>query len=116
MARCMLKAKNLPGHFWGEAITTAVHILNRAPTRALVVKTLFEAWHGEQPHVHYFRTFGCIAHVKNTRPGLKKYDDRSSLMIFVGYESGSKAYRLFDPNSERVVVSRDAVFNEASEW
>ena len=69
MARCMLKAKNLPGYFWGEAVTTAVHILNRAPTRALDGKTPFEAWHGERPHVHYFRTFGCIGHVKNTRPG-----------------------------------------------
>jgi transposase InsO family protein len=28
MARCMLKAKDLPGYFWGEAVTTAVHILN----------------------------------------------------------------------------------------
>jgi hypothetical protein len=60
MARCMLKAKNLLGYFWGEAVTTAVHILNRAPTRALDGKTPFEAWHGERPHVHYFRIFGCI--------------------------------------------------------
>jgi transposase InsO family protein len=35
MARCMLKAKHLPGYFWGEAVSTAVHILNRVPTRAL---------------------------------------------------------------------------------
>jgi hypothetical protein len=35
MARCMLKAKGLPGYFWGETVSTAVHILNRSPTRAL---------------------------------------------------------------------------------
>jgi hypothetical protein len=71
----MLKAKNLPGFFWGDAVTTAVHILNRAPTRALDDMTPFEAWYRREPHVHYFRTFGCVSHVKDTRPGLKKLED-----------------------------------------
>jgi hypothetical protein len=56
----MLKAKGLPGYFWGEAVSTAVHILNRSPTRALDGKTLYEAWHSEIPAVHYFRTFDCV--------------------------------------------------------
>ncbi|CAA6674013.1 unnamed protein product [Spirodela intermedia] len=33
-ARSMLKAKGLPGWFWGEAVATAVYILNRCPRRA----------------------------------------------------------------------------------
>jgi hypothetical protein len=57
--------------------------------------TPFEAWHGRKPAVHYFHTFGCVVHVKDTRPGLKKLDDRSRPMIFVGYEQGSKAYRAY---------------------
>jgi hypothetical protein len=116
MARCMLKAKSLPGYFWGEAVTAAVHVLNRSLTRALDGITPYEAWHGERPPVHYLRTVGCIGHVKATRPHLKKLDDRSSLMIFVGYESGSKAWRFFDPSSGRVTVSRDVVFDEAGQW
>ncbi|CAN6173886.1 unnamed protein product [Urochloa humidicola] len=116
MARCMMKAKHLPGYFWGEAVSTAVHILNRAPTRALDGKTPFEAWRGERPPVHYFKTFGCLAYVKNTRPGLKKLEDRSTPMIFVGYENGSKAYCFYNPDNGRVVISRDAVFDEAGEW
>jgi transposase InsO family protein len=28
MARCMLKAKHLLGYFWGEAVSTVVHIIN----------------------------------------------------------------------------------------
>jgi hypothetical protein len=114
----MLKAKNLPGYFWGEAVTTTVHILNRAPTRALDGKTPFEAQHGEKPPVHYFKTFECIGHVKNTRPGLWKLEDRSCPMIFIGYEHGSKAYHFYNPTTERVVVSRDTVFDEggASKW
>jgi hypothetical protein len=31
----MLKAKGLPGWFWGEAVNTAVYILNRCPTKTV---------------------------------------------------------------------------------
>ncbi|WVZ50972.1 hypothetical protein U9M48_002169 [Paspalum notatum var. saurae] len=68
IARSMLLAKGLPGMFWGEAVTTAVFILNRSPTRSLDGKTPFEARHGERPAVSFLRTFGCVAHVKNTKP------------------------------------------------
>lgn len=37
-------------------------------------------------------------------------------MIFVGYESGSKAWRLYDPTTGRVTVSCDVVFDEAGQW
>ena len=47
MACCMLKAKGLPRNFWGEAVSTAIFILNRSPTRALAGETPYEAWHGE---------------------------------------------------------------------
>ena len=33
-------------------------------------------------------------------------------MIFVGYEPGSKAYRLWDPKSHQIVISSDVQFNE----
>lgn len=65
MARSMMKAKSLPGWFWREAVNTAVFILNRAPTRSVIAMTLYEAWHGVKPPVHFLRTFGCVAHVKN---------------------------------------------------
>jgi hypothetical protein len=116
MARCLLKMKALPGYLLGEAVATAVHILNRAPTRTLDNKTPYEAWHGAVPTVHYMWTFGCIAHVKITRPGLNKLDDRSIKTIFMGYEPGSKAYRCYNPVDKRVIITRDVVFDEATQW
>ena len=116
MARSMLKAKKMLAAFWGEAVSTAVFILNRAPTKSLDGMTPFEAWHGRKPDVSFLRTFGCIGHVKKTKPNLPKLEDRSSPMVFLGYERGSKAYRLYDPQARRVVVSRDVVFDEAACW
>jgi hypothetical protein len=37
-------------------------------------------------------------------------------MVFLGYEEGSKAYRLYDPAGGKVVMSRDIVFDEAEAW
>jgi len=68
MARSMMKAKSMPAEFWGEAVSTAVFILNRSPTKALEGRTPCEAWHGRMPNVAFLRMFGCIGHVKNTKP------------------------------------------------
>ena len=91
-------------------------ILNRSATKALKGMTPYEAWHGRKPNVSYLRTFGCIGHVKTVKPGLGKLEDRSTKMVFLGYEDGTKAYRLYDPARGKVVVSRDVVFDEAAAW
>lgn len=116
MARTMIKAKALPGMFWGEAVNTAVYILNRTTTKGTGGKTPYELWKGTTPAVHHLRTFGCVAHVKNIGPNVKKLDDRSKPMIFVGYEPGSKAYRVYDPATRRIHISRDVIFDEEARW
>ncbi|KAF0917215.1 hypothetical protein E2562_017118 [Oryza meyeriana var. granulata] len=50
------------------------------------------------------------------RPNLRKLDDRGTRMVFIGYEQGSKAYRMYDSVVRRVCVSRDVVFNETTFW
>ena len=60
----------------------------------------------------FLRIFGCVGHVKNTKPHLDKLEDRSMSMVLLGYEEDSKAYRLYDPKGGRVVVSRDVGFDE----
>ncbi|WVZ50853.1 LOW QUALITY PROTEIN: hypothetical protein U9M48_002065 [Paspalum notatum var. saurae] len=74
----------------GEAVTTAVFILNRSPTQSVDGKTPFEVWHGVKPSVHFLHTFGCIAHVKAGGKHPTKLEDRSTQMVFVGYEAGTK--------------------------
>lgn len=40
--------------------------------------------------------FGSLVHVKVIGRHLKKLDDRSVLMVFIGFEQGSKTYRVYD--------------------
>jgi transposase InsO family protein len=111
-ARSMLKASGLLGTFWGEAVSTTVYLLNRTMTKGNGSKMPYELWHGRTPAVHHLRTFGCVAHVKSTGPMIKKLNDQSKPMIFVRYGPGTKAYRVYDPTSRRVHLSRDIVFDE----
>jgi transposase InsO family protein len=69
-ARSMLKAKGLPGMFWGEAVNTAVYLLNRSSSKRIGGKTPYELWNGGSPAVHHLRTFGCVGHVKNSMTGV----------------------------------------------
>ncbi|KAG6518159.1 hypothetical protein ZIOFF_021561 [Zingiber officinale] len=106
----------MPARFWGEAVRHAVYLLNRLPTKALGERTPFEAWMGRKPHLAHLKVFGCITYAKNTTPHLKKLDDRSSPMVYLGVEEGCKAYCLFDPRHNKLQVSRDVIFQENSEW
>lgn len=49
---------------------------------------------------------------------VKKLDDRSKAVVHLGREPGTKAYRLYDPNTGVVHISRDVVFAETKgcEW
>ena len=116
MARSLLKSMGVPARFWGEAVATAVYLLNRSPTKSVKGMTPYQAWHEKKPTVQHLRTFGCVAHVKLTGPGQNKLSDRSRQMVFIGYETGSKAYRMFDPETRKLVVTRDAVFEEYRCW
>ena len=116
MVRCLLKSKAVPAEFWGEAVRTAVYILNRTPTRGLEGRTPYEAWYKKKPKVNHLRTFGCVAHVKRLGPGVSKLSDRSTPMVFVGYEPRTKGYRVYDPVAKKLHVTRDVVFEENRAW
>ena len=97
-------------------MTTVVFILNRSLTKALTGKTSFEAWYGRKPSVSFLQTFGCIGHVRKTKPNLTKLEDRTIPMVFLGYAEGTKAYRLYDPCRDNVLVSCYVVFDEKVAW
>jgi hypothetical protein len=116
MVRSILSGKHIPKTFWPEAVNWTVHILNRSPTFAVRSKTPEEAWNVIKPSVSHFRVFGCISHVHVPDNRRVKLDNKSHKCIFFGVSDESKVYRLFDPISHKIIVSRDVVFEEDQSW
>ena len=112
-ARCMLSQAKLPHKFWAEAVTTAVYLRNRSPTVAVKGMTPFECLTGRKPKVDYFKVFGCLAYAHIPRDERKKFDAKAMKCIFMGYGETTKAYRLYNLNTQRVLYSRDVTFDES---
>ena len=47
---------------------------------------------------------------------LTKLEDRSIPMVLLGYAEGTKAYRLYDPQGDKVLVSCDVMFDKKAAW
>src|SRR5699024_1515959 len=70
-------------------------------------KVPFELMFGEQPDYTILRRFGSVAYSWIPHEKRKKFEPTSDEMVFVGYSSTAKAYRLLDPHSDRVVEQRN---------
>ncbi|KAI5324312.1 hypothetical protein L3X38_033385 [Prunus dulcis] len=116
MAKAMLHEKELPYYLWAEAVHTAVYILNRCPTKALRNKTPFEAYSTRKPGVAHLKVFGSVCFVHKPKESREKLDAKSTRGVFVGYETCEKGYRVFDPVTRKLLLSRDIVFDEGAIW
>lgn len=116
MARSMITNKNFPKVFWAEAVYCAVYILNRCPTKSVLNMTPEEAWSGYKPDVTSLRIVGCVAYAHVPDEKRQKLDDKGEKCIFLGYSDRTKGYKLFNPTTNVVIISRDVTFSEDECW
>ena len=60
------------------------------------------------------RVFGCQTFILTPREKRRKWDPKARAGIFMGYEEVSKAYRVYDIEAKKVVISRDVNFDESA--
>ena len=113
MVRSMISHSSLPNSLWGEALKTAVYILNRVPSKA-VNKTPYELWTGKKPSIRHLHVWGCPAEARPYRPNERKLDSRTISCYFVGYPERSKGYKFYDPSSRSFFETGNAKFIEDS--
>jgi len=87
-------------------------LLNRLPTKAVNGQTPFEAWHGFKPLLENLKIFGCLCFSHIPQPKRDKLDKKAEPGIFIGYSLQSKAFRIFQPQTGKILVSRDVDFVE----
>jgi hypothetical protein len=118
LVNAMLDTAGLSKVWWGEAVLTACHILNRVPMKNKE-KTPYEEWIGRKPSLSYLRTWGCLAKVNVPINKKWKLGPKTVDCIFLGYAHHSIAYRFLVVKSEvpdmhvnSLFESRDSTFFE----
>ena len=71
-----------------------------------------QKYYKAKPSVQHLNFFGSLAYVHIPDSKRTKLDSKTIKCIFVGYDSESKGYRLFDPQTKKIHKSRDVVFDE----
>jgi hypothetical protein len=92
---------NCLAFLWTEAINTANHLVNLSPTRANQGVTPDQKYYNKKPPVDHLRIFGCVCYLHIPKEKRSKLDSKSLQWFFVGYDTNSKVYRVFDPVSKK---------------
>lgn len=73
--------------FWEYALSCAIHIINRMPSKTYGLKALYELLYNETPSYAHLRTFGCLCYPFTKPYNSNKLEPRSIPCIFFGYPS-----------------------------
>ncbi|CDF37707.1 unnamed protein product [Chondrus crispus] len=115
LVRSRLSHKQVSKRFWAEALATSVYVRNRVTSRALPVNTTpHHIWMNSTPNVGHLRVFGSKCWYTLPKLELRKLDLRAREAMFLGYPQCSKAYKLWDGELNKIVVSRDVKFDEST--
>jgi transposase InsO family protein len=114
MARTMLDEYKTSDRFWVEAINTAFYSINRLYLHWILKKTSYELLTGKKPNVSYFRVFGSKCFILIKRARNSKFAPKAVEGFLLGYDSNTRAYRVFNKSTGLVEVSCDIMFDETN--
>ena len=110
--RAMKTQSGVPWKYWVEMIRTANTIRNSLPTQKLQNTTPYIMWNGKHPYYDVFKTFGCLAIVRNIRKN-NKFDIQGFKGVLVGYNTELTAYQILEPDTGKVYTRKDVYFDES---
>jgi hypothetical protein len=80
----------------------------------ILKKTSYELLTDKKPNVSYFRVFGSKCFILVKRGRKSKFAPKAIEGFLLGYDSNTRAYRVFNKSSGLVEVSCDIVFDETN--
>lgn len=108
----MLQDANLAPNMWSEALRCYQEIHNKLPTAANENFTPYEMFYNRKPSLSHARVFGSIAYVHVLKKNRRPFTSKMVKCIMVGYHSEHIGYRLWNPTSKKIIISRDVKFDE----
>jgi hypothetical protein len=114
MARTMLDEYKTPDRFWAEVINSTCYSINQLYLHRILKKTSYELLTGKKPNVSYFRVFGSKCFIVIKRGRKSKFAPKAVEDFLLGYDSNTRAYRVFNKSTGLVEVSWDTLFDETN--
>ena len=102
--RTSMHSGKLPLFLWGETLSSIAQVYNFTPHTGIEYSCPHEALFGESPSVNRLRPIGapCTYLIRNSD---SKFDPKGNPAILIG------AYRLWDTEDCKVVISYDVTFS-----
>jgi hypothetical protein len=121
--RAILHGQHLPSKLWAEILDAIRYLYTIGPIRALKDSTpdmVFRSTPESSstshqvslPNIEHLRILGCVAYTHINKQLRTKLDPKSIKCIHVGYGDDCKAYRIWNPKTDKVFYSRDVIFDE----
>ena len=114
-AMALLHNAGLPNGFWEFAVHTRQLVFTIAP-QPVCLNGELQFRYGTLAKFQmsfYFRVFGCTGYMHVPTDKRHKLDAKAVEVMFVGYEPGSKGYRLWNKHTRFVRLSRDVTFDKS---
>lgn len=96
-----LAESGLPRSFWGEALSSFVHIWNRLLSSSASSRsqdtTPYKLWYSSKPDLAHLCIWGCRAYAHIQRDKCNKPDWHMVLGIFIGYPPDFRRWKLTSP-------------------
>jgi hypothetical protein len=107
--RTTLNQAGMSNMFWVEAMRNAVRVRNSLPGHKGICP--YEALTNQEPNLDTFRPFGCLGRDHVHAGACKKFYLKSIPCVLLRTLDG-RNYRMYDPNTQNVLVSRKLLFTE----
>jgi hypothetical protein len=82
--------------------------------RTVLKKTSYELRTGKKPNISYFRVFGSKCFILVKRGKNSKFAPKAVEGFLLGYDSNTRAYRVFNKSTRLVEVSCDIMFDDTN--
>ena len=110
--RCVRLHEGFPLQFWADVVDIVIYLINRGPSSSLDGAIPEEAWTNKKVNYSFLINFGCEAFSHIRKENRTKLEAKSNKCTFNGYEVDDFGYQLWDYENNKIIRSRDVVFNE----
>lgn len=107
----LLAQAKMPLHYWWEAFSMELYLINRLPSLVTQNESPYSLLFRKEPDYNSLKPFGCAFY-----PCLKPYNQHklqfhTTRCVFLGYSNSHKGYKCINTHG-RIFTSRHVVFNK----